>query len=451
MGKKNQQKGKELKSSRTSYQTSTRNSVSVKTFSTAQSGFVKQASANGLLSTNCSEPPVNVEELKMRFVRRRESPPPPEEHYEKYVEAVENSTNEASISANFIQHLLKFHCDKGYIQKFDVSFTGYPKNVGFNYRLATLQPDFVEGLVTFQFEPFEVYKHISAAVIQENFNQSVALPHIVGEWKSKGKLSDAAVLQVGYAGAALVYSRNQALAHMGKSDPPGHAAVTTFITDGTLLKQYAHYAKKSASGETKYYQCLINTEILDNSYEQFKKGRQSCRNAQDYAKEQSYKLRDELIEHWQQNQERYRVHPAGQDASACDKADADQATRATTTHRRANDGVYGQEAILVDDEDDEDDEDDGDDEEDEASDEEHIQPYSKHQLSSRHSSAQHSAAPPSSKQFLSPLPPHQGTSSDGHKRKSSQSVPGSGLSSKPSGKKSCLGKLDSRSGSPRAI
>ncbi|CAK7270095.1 hypothetical protein SEPCBS57363_003930, partial [Sporothrix epigloea] len=95
---------------------------------TTELGFVKQASINGLLPPGCSKPPTNLEELKMRFARARESPPPLEEYYKKYVEMVD----EAFIAANCITNLLKFHNNKGYIQKFDVPFTGYPKNVGFN-------------------------------------------------------------------------------------------------------------------------------------------------------------------------------------------------------------------------------------------------------------------------------------------------------------------------------
>ena len=236
--------------------------------------------------------------------------------------------------------MLKDNSRKGYIQKFDVSFTGYPKNAGFNNGLSAPQPDFVKGLVTSQFEPFKVYKHISGAATQDDYRGSVALPHIAGEWKAKMKIVDAAKLQVGYAGAALVYSRNQALAHMGKSDPPGHAAVATFITDGVNINQYALYAKKSASGETEYHQYPINVEVLENSYELFKVGRRILRNAQEYAKEQSYQLRDELIEHWQQNQEQYRTLSVGEDASAYDEADAHQATSETAPHQRVRGDAY---------------------------------------------------------------------------------------------------------------
>ncbi len=44
----------------------------------------------------------------------------------------------------------------------------------------------------------------------------MTLPHIAGEWKGPDGSMKEATLQSGYDGAALVYARNQALAHQGK-------------------------------------------------------------------------------------------------------------------------------------------------------------------------------------------------------------------------------------------
>jgi len=108
-------------------------------------------------------------------------------------------------------------------------------------------------------------------------------------------------LQSAHDGAALVYARNQALSYLGKPDPPGHAEVTTFTTDGTNLNMYAHYAALSEDGTLEYHQYPIKSTNLIDSYEGFKEGRRGLRNVQDYAKEQSYALRDQLREHWKQH------------------------------------------------------------------------------------------------------------------------------------------------------
>jgi hypothetical protein len=77
---------------------------------------------------------------------------------------------------------------------------------------------------------------------------SVTLPHIAGEWKGRGKDMAEAKMQSAYDGAALVYARNQALSYVGEPDPPGHAQVATFTTDGTTINFFAHYAEASEEG-----------------------------------------------------------------------------------------------------------------------------------------------------------------------------------------------------------
>ncbi|EAQ89664.1 predicted protein [Chaetomium globosum CBS 148.51] len=95
------------------------------------------------------------------------------------------------------------------------------------------------------------------------------------------------------------YARNQALAYQRKFDPLNHASVITSTTDGTTLNQYAHYAEELEDGTTKYHQYRIKS-TNPNSHEDFKDGYKRLRNAQDYAKGQSYILKDELQGHWKQ-------------------------------------------------------------------------------------------------------------------------------------------------------
>lgn len=113
-------------------------------------------------------------------------------------------------------------------------------------------------------------------------------------------------LQSAYDGAALVYARNQALSYMGNPDPPGHAEVTTFTTDGTNLNLYAHYTTLSEDG-IKYHQYPITSANLLKSHQEHNEGRRGLRNEQDHAREQSYALRDQLKEHWKKRGE--SLHP----------------------------------------------------------------------------------------------------------------------------------------------
>jgi len=108
-----------------------------------------------------------------------------------------------------------------------------------------------------------------------------------------------AELQSAYDAAAMVRVRNNALAYMGKLDPPEHAAITTFTTDGTNLNMYAHYAIPSEEDEDilEYQQYKYASTNIKDSYQGHKDGQKGLRNAQDYAKEQSYALKDQLKEH----------------------------------------------------------------------------------------------------------------------------------------------------------
>ncbi|CAH0023371.1 unnamed protein product [Clonostachys rhizophaga] len=117
-----------------------------------------------------------------------------------------------------------------------------------------------------------------------------------------------ATLQSGYDGAALVYARNQALAFQGESDPPEHASIMTFTTNGTQVHFYAHYATPTEDGTLEYHQFPVKSTSLVNSHGEHKEGRRGLRNAQDHAREQSYALKDQLKEHYKQ-QRSSSLHP----------------------------------------------------------------------------------------------------------------------------------------------
>jgi hypothetical protein len=163
-----------------------------------------------------------------------------------------------------------------------------------------------------EYKPFPVNKNVSGAVLYKDNIRSLTLPHLAGEWKGRGKDMEKARLQSSYDGAALVYARNQALSYIGKPDPPGHAGVTTFTTDGTNLNFFAHYAALSEDGTPEYHQYPYASANL-KKYEEFKEGRRGLRNEQDHARKQSYALRDQLREHWKQR--RGNLDPVTEGAS----------------------------------------------------------------------------------------------------------------------------------------
>ncbi len=186
-----------------------------KTISATSSGFEVQATKNGILLSSNSKPPGNVQDLVDRLNRSRQTASPTESVYEDYVDTVTKVANEATTSHETVP-LLKGYRDRGYSRAWNQAFTAYPKNVGFNNGLLAPQPDFVQGFRQLDFEPFPVGEELDSAVLFNDDQNSLALPHFAGEWKGPGNDMDHAALQSAYDGAALVHSRNEALAYNGK-------------------------------------------------------------------------------------------------------------------------------------------------------------------------------------------------------------------------------------------
>lgn len=278
-------------------------SSTTKTTSTTTSGFATKACENGILNPSSSKPPANLDDRRKQFARSRETASPPESVYKIYVDKVGGAVNEATMVYEVGKRLLKDYDDTDYRTARNQPFTGFPRDVGLNNGLSAPQPDLIEGTQMQDYDPFPIHKLVVGAVLYKNNPHSVTLSHLAGEWKGAGKDMEEARLQSAYDGAALVYTRNQALSYLGNPDPPGHAEVMTFTTDGTTLNQYAHYADPSEGGTLRYHQYPIKSTNLIDSHQAFKEGRRSLRNSQDYAREQSYALRDQLKGHWKQHRD----------------------------------------------------------------------------------------------------------------------------------------------------
>ncbi|KAK3337346.1 hypothetical protein B0T19DRAFT_447931 [Cercophora scortea] len=256
----------------------TDDSRSTKTTSTTTSSFAVKAQKNGILDPRSSKPPTNLEEIREQYARPCATASPPQSVYKSYTSRVRKAKNKATMVVITSGHLLKeYDDDEGYDRVFNQQFTGLPRNLGFNNGLSAPQPDFVEGLEMGKYLPFPVDEHIPGAALYQDDPHSLTLPHIAGEWKGPDGSMKKAELQSAYNGAALVYGRNQALAYIKKSDPPGHAKITTFTTDGTNLNLYAHYATPSAEdGNTlEYHQYPISSANLTSTHQSYKDGRKT--------------------------------------------------------------------------------------------------------------------------------------------------------------------------------
>ncbi len=273
------------------------------TGSTTSSGFEVQATRNGILLSSNSKPPANLPGLVAHLNRSRDSPSPTRSVYRDYVETITKAANEATASHETVSLFKTYPGDRGYARAWNQPFTAYPRHVGFNNALSTPAPSFLQGYRQLEFG-FPVGEILDTAVLYDNSQNSIALPHLAGEFKPPHATLDHAALRAAYTGAALVHARNEALGYLRSSDPPQHASILTFTTDGRALSVFAHHASTPPLGGNQYHQYRLTASHLDESFDDFRRGWRQLHNAQDYAKEQARRLRGRLLEEWTARQPR---------------------------------------------------------------------------------------------------------------------------------------------------
>ncbi|KAK7420278.1 hypothetical protein QQZ08_010478 [Neonectria magnoliae] len=273
-----------------------------KTLSTTASGFRARVLKNGIILDPDSKPPANLADLRARLNRDGgKKTMTTKSAYEDYVTIVQQTAGEQDLVVRTSHRLLKEFNDKSYQPHFNQTFTALEKDVGFNNGLSPARPDFVEGFGPEQFRPFPVAQKLHGkAVLTNEGENSITLPHLAGEWKRPNDGLALAGLQSAYYGAILVYARKQALEYLGDPDPLGNAFVCTFATNGKSINFFAHYAAPSKINKKKmeYHQYLIRSLVLTTSYEDFKDARRQLQNLQDFAREQSVALKTRLIDYW---------------------------------------------------------------------------------------------------------------------------------------------------------
>lgn len=295
-------------------------SKSNKTISTTASDFESRAIKNGLLHPLRSMAPNNAQERHERQKRRRDSTSPTESEFRTYRRKLRSAGNERGI-IRVMDPLFNTYHDE-YNVNAGRTLSALPPNLGFNNGLSAPKPDFIEGLSQEEYLPFDP-SVIPGAVLFEDAT-SITLPHLAGEWKADDGSMKLATLQSAYDGAIMVYGKNQAQAYLGDNlDPPENSTITTFATDGEQVTFYAHHALPTGEdGKVQYHQHFLGREEFTGSYEGFKAARRQIRNAQDYAREQSFALRDRLLEH--RRVQRSRGPPApGTPAPAATLLDVD--------------------------------------------------------------------------------------------------------------------------------
>ena len=273
-----------------------------KSLSSASSpGIANEGFEQGILCPYSSKEASNLEDLRARFEKPRDSPEPSNREFKGYCGVIGEATNKATLIDVVGHYLLKWEPEPSYKKVLKQQCTRFPINLGFNNGLSPPKPDIMFGFSQRSYYPFKIYGRLGdrGALLYYGPNP-IALPHFAGEFQRTGEPTYIAVSQSAYHGACFVYGRNQALkcaADQAKDAavPSNDAAVITFTSDGKEISFFGHFATKSEKLGVNYHQCLIASENLVNSCDSFKRARRMIRNAQEFAKDEAQKLRTQLV------------------------------------------------------------------------------------------------------------------------------------------------------------
>lgn len=272
---------------------STTKTSRTKSVSVSDSSFGDAALKNRIYDCTTSLKATNIEDWEEICNRSRDTASPDEVEFEDYRHNITTACSEAGI-VQYSQSLFKEYkglYKHGYRKTYNEALSRIPSAMGFNNNLSPAQPDFLEGYDLAKFRPYQP-QDLNFAVVKHGMS-ATTLPHLAGEFKGQGKDLRQAAIQAAYDGAIMVCGRREALSKLGRSDPENCGNVATFTSDGATLNIYTHHSTGGSKPE--YHQTLVETAMLIESYDAYKKGRKVIRNIQDFAKESASSLKDELI------------------------------------------------------------------------------------------------------------------------------------------------------------
>ena len=281
---------------------------STKTISTTHPRFPVVVVENGILLPVDSTPPSNFDEILEYINQQRGSPLPQVHEHRRYFDKTAKAENEETVKLPVLR-LLKEYEDIGYRSAYSQQFTQYPDNLGFNNGLSPPEPDVVEGIDLQEFGPYPVREKLGGSAVPTPHVHAIALAHMAGEIKRPGGNLIPAQQQAAYDAACLVYGRNKALESMGRADLPGVARVGTFVSNGSVVSTFAHYARTDDLGKTTYHQVHVTSTDVHANFQNFKAGRSQIRNLQDWTRENSYSLKKDLLDHYELSQAHSNEEP----------------------------------------------------------------------------------------------------------------------------------------------
>ncbi|TFB04314.1 hypothetical protein CCMA1212_003795 [Trichoderma ghanense] len=246
---------------------------------------------NGVLTPELSRRPRNLEWLQTRLRTARHVTDWPSTKWQSYSMHSYLSTTREAVMCGTMSLFQEYPQHPEYIRTFYQSFEDFPEYAPFSRGIEKPCPGFAQGFKLDAYPCVDV-EYLSASVCFTRSQTSLVHPHLAGDFT----YGDLKALEATSArhGAAMVYMRNIALAHMQKEILPDIAEVMTFTTNGIFINFYAHYESTSLDGKVLYHQYPVLTANLLGSYNEFMQGVAMLRNCQDHALFMATRLRDAL-------------------------------------------------------------------------------------------------------------------------------------------------------------
>lgn len=234
---------------------------------------------NGILTPQLSRPPRNLSRLQTRLLQPRHDSDWTLAGWQKY--RASHFRQGRDLTRVAMRQLFKAFPERpGYRKAYYERWYDFPEYAPFAQGLEQPCPGFAQG---FAFEAYKMdIEYVGAAICYASGGRSLTLPHMAGEF-AKGDLEAEEGTDARH-GAALVYMRNATLLHARiRKDPEDVAAIMTFISDGLVIRFYAHYESRSPDGRVEYHQYPVLAANLAASYDEFLRGVAMLRNCQEVA------------------------------------------------------------------------------------------------------------------------------------------------------------------------
>lgn len=266
--------------------------------------FGQQLDRNGIVFARSRvDPPADLDELLQDLNRSRDSKSPSECEYRAYVEAVDTSYNEDTMTRAYDsiaksqqrrRSIVKTEDganppSRRYVTVYNMQWT--ESSTSIQDGLSNPKPDVIEGLTTMAY-PTDALEALGDALSPSK--HPPAMPAFVVHAKGPHGQMDEAEKQCAYDGAVMVHSAQRVRQYLARPSATfdSHTQALTVAFNGADLHIYANHR----TSDDKYHCYPLTADKPCFSFARYKAARRQLRNAQDWAYRRTTRTCDHLWE-----------------------------------------------------------------------------------------------------------------------------------------------------------